>query len=330
MIPILLASDENYFFPLLVTIKSLFSTTKEQIDVKILVDKPFSKEKIEILTNLSRQFDNIIDFYDMSNISHTLKCSIPHITVATYYRLWATDIFKEYNKCIYLDVDIVVTGDINELFSIDIGDNYIAGVKAPKFHLHKNGYKSHCLRLGIKDISQYINAGVIVMNLEQIRKNKIDVTFKELINEQFPVQDQDIINSACYNHISLLHPKYNLMLTQEIERCDMNKVYGLQLTNEAFTNPVIIHYAGCIKPWKNPSIEYSNEWWNIGIGINGWTDIWLGMSENVKKEISFSQKSIEYQIGSLITAIPKWVLKTVTSLKYVGLKGVLTRIKKWF
>lgn len=327
MIPIILASDENYFVPLYVTMKSLLTTTKECVHIKILVDKPFSRENTDLLLSLANKFGSIVEFYDMSHVNQKLTCSIPHITVATYYRLWATEVFEEYNKCIYLDVDIVVTGDIKELYDIDIEDNYIAGVKATQFHLHKDGYKSHCTRLGIKDISQYINAGIIVMNLKQIRIDGVNDLFQDLIAKKYPVQDQDIINSACYNHIYFLHPKYNLMITQDVDREDMFKVFGERLTEEAFATPVIIHYAGCIKPWKNPVIKFSDEWWKTAMTFDNWHPVWLGMCENIEYEIMQYKKSAEYKIGSIFTAFPKWISNVVKAFKYIGFQGIVYKLK---
>ena len=328
MIPIILASDENYFVPLYVTLKSLFSNTKENIHIKILIDKAFSIEKTELLTRLASQYDNIVEFYDMSYVNNRLKTTIPHITIATYYRLWATEVFKEYNKCIYLDVDIVVTGDIKNLYEINIGDNYIAGVKATLFHLHKNGYKSHCAMLGIKDINQYINAGVMVMNLEQIRNNKIDILFHTLISKQFTVQDQDIINASCYNHIRLLHPKFNLMITQDIGREEMYKVFGNQQTDEAFSTPIIIHYAGRVKPWKSPLVKFSEEWWRVAMTFENWQAVWMTMCKNIEFEFMQCKKSAEYKIGSIFTILPKRICSIMNAVKYLGIQGLIYKLRE--
>ena len=49
-------------------------------------------------------------------------------TVSTYFRLFAADVLTQYDRALYLDSDIVVLGDVGELFDMDIGDNLLGGV----------------------------------------------------------------------------------------------------------------------------------------------------------------------------------------------------------
>lgn len=327
MIPIILAADENYFIPLLVTLKSILINTKEKVYVKILTDHSYPEEKVSQLIALSNSYGSKIEFQDMSSVNKLLKTTIPHITVATYYRLWATDVFKDFDKCIYLDVDIIVKGDISLLYEINIDDYYVAGVKAPQFHLKKDGYSSHCARLGIKDICQYINAGVTLLNLKKIREDNLDDVFQNLISKQYPVQDQDIINAACYDNIKLLHPKFNLMITQDVDERDMSTVFGEKDATEALENPVVIHYAGRIKPWKTPIIKFSYEWWNVAMSLELPTLIWNNMQRSLEAEISGYKQSTEYKIGSIFTYLPRKIKITFSALKYVGFKGLIYKLK---
>jgi lipopolysaccharide biosynthesis glycosyltransferase len=60
----------------------------------------------------------------------------------TYYRLLLPSILSDCDKCLYLDSDIIVCGDLYELLKIEIDDSYIAGVKAPWYILYADA-KSH-------------------------------------------------------------------------------------------------------------------------------------------------------------------------------------------
>lgn len=52
-----------------------------------------------------------------------------HLSKAAYFRLLIPELIREYDKCIYLDCDIIVHGDLKELYEIELGNNYLAGVK---------------------------------------------------------------------------------------------------------------------------------------------------------------------------------------------------------
>lgn len=331
-IPVILAADENYFTPLVVTISSVMShaNPKDFYDFRILVDKPFSNEKNTYLKELVAKDNCSIKMEDMSAVNKNLRSRISHISIATFYRLWATDVLCEYDKCIYLDVDISVVDDLTVLYSFDVNNFYIAGVKAPPFHLHPDGYKSHCNKLGIPSIDYYVNAGVLLMNLKKIREDKKDLQMQRLISKNFPVQDQDIFNVACYDHILLLPPRYNLMITRDISKEDMNAVFGKEDTDEAYRNPCIIHYAGKLKPWQSPLLEFSFQWWNVAISLPTFPEIWDKMVEKLAENEIINKTSVEYRIGSAFTFIPQKIGVLFTFIKDYGFKGLSYKIKEKF
>jgi len=80
---------------------------------------------------------------------------------------------KEIDKILYLDIDTLLIGPIDELWNIDISNSYCAGAKEPKKET---------------DFS-YINTGVLLMNLKKIREDKKDDEWIELLNKnvyEFP------------------------------------------------------------------------------------------------------------------------------------------------
>ena len=111
---------------------------------------------------------------------------IPHINLTTYYRLLIGEYLpKEIEKCIYLDVDICVLKDLSELFLIEMKNNYIAGVVAAGYYFNE---KENCERLNLPSMRQYVNAGMLVMNLKQIRKDNMTLKFLELSKKIIPLK----------------------------------------------------------------------------------------------------------------------------------------------
>ncbi len=64
---------------------------------------------------------------------------LSHISVATYFRLFSTELLPELDKAIYLDCDILVRGSLKELWNMDMGGNYLAAVYHPNSLSVNNG-----------------------------------------------------------------------------------------------------------------------------------------------------------------------------------------------
>ena len=266
-IPIVLACDEKYLAPTYIAIYSALHNRISENDYTfyILVPSNIPKEKKEYLFNLERIFKRVsIDFIDMGERFSNIKMKIEHITSPTYYRLCLPELIKE-DKCIYLDSDIVVCKDLTELFEIEIEDNYIAGVLSEGIHLDKVYARNLCKLIGLRNVNSYINAGVLVMNLMEMRRQKIQDEWLKLVPRAFPAQDQDILNLTCYGKIKVLSLKYNTMTKctaiKNIDGTMDTKVYSKEEIEEAQTEPVIIHYADRVKPWNNKSSLLAGVWW---------------------------------------------------------------------
>lgn len=102
-------------------------------------------------------------------------------------------VFPELDRILSLDVDTVVTGDISELWDIDVTDYYFAGVKEPM----KSG------------ASLYINAGVMIVNLKKLRDGKGNEIVNALNTQRFPYNEQDCINQLCKGKILEISSDYN-------------------------------------------------------------------------------------------------------------------------
>lgn len=198
----------------------------------------------------------------MKNAFSDITLKIQHITTPTFYRLLASDLLpNKYDKCIYLDADICVCKDLSEMYNIDMEDNYVAGVVAAGYYF-KNNYNSN--RLNIPNANTYINAGSIILNLNEIRKNNLTETFLRLSENNYTSQDQDVINVACYGKIKLLPLKYNFMTKylKKYKNNNFNNLYGKENIHDALNNPLIIHFADKIKPWQQIITKYDEIWLN--------------------------------------------------------------------
>ena len=266
-IPILLSSDERYARYLYVTMFSALTNAKinTRYEFYILVSGSFPGRYIEKITELEKAFNCCIHFVDMKDAFSDLTQQIAHISTPTYYRLLAADILpKEYNKCIYLDIDVCVCADLSDLMNTDIKGYYLAGVIAPGYHFNE---KHHCERLGLDSMRNYVNAGVLLMNLEEIRRDNVTQKFVELSKKNYESQDQDVINVACYGKIKLLPLKYNVMSERiRVYGSALNELFSEEEIKEAKNNPGIIHYLDKVKPWDACEIFMADFWWKYAVG----------------------------------------------------------------
>ena len=268
IIPVILSSDDNYAPYMYVTMYSALENAMPDTfyDFYLLVPSAFSKRNTDLIMELKEKYNCDIHFIDMKNAFADLTMHIPHVTSPTYYRLLAGDLLpKEYDKCIYLDVDVCVCRDLASLYNIDMGSNYIAGVVAAAYYLNQ---ESHCKRLGLPSMEQYVNAGVLLMNLKQIRQDGMTARFVELSKNDYSSQDQDVINVACYGRILTLPVKYNVMTKYKAlfdagheQRAALEEIYGAEHIGEGVRSPVIVHYADKIKPWNDVSMKMMGYWW---------------------------------------------------------------------
>ena len=128
----------------------------------------------------------------------------------------------------------------------------------------------------------------------------------------------------------MIPPKYNLMITRDISKEDMYVVFGKEGTEEAYNNACIIHYAGKLKPWQSPLLEFSFQWWNVAIMLPSFHDIWDNMVEKLAENEIINKTSVEYRIGSLFTFIPQKFSLLFSFIKDYGFKGLAYKIKEKF
>lgn len=250
---ILCASDNNYAPYCGIMLTSLFESNRDsEFSVYILVDDGFSEKNKKKFNKLTVKYRNKISVIKLNkNIFENLPLhtndSFSYITQSTYYRLLAPEIFpKEVNKCIYLDCDIIVDGDIKPLWSIDLSGKAIAGAK--------DGYsESHHKRMGYPSDYDYINAGVSVYNLNYWRENHIQESVFDYIERnhgQLTLMDQDALNGLLYDKIELIPERYNFQISFFNRKPwqSYSDAYRKHLVEEC-KDVVIVHYCCRSKPW---------------------------------------------------------------------------------
>ena len=293
-IPIFFSTDNNYIPFLDVTIRSLIANASRDYKYHIVVlNTGLDEERISKIEELEDE-NFQIDFADISYAVKDIEYKLPneqHFGLATWYRLFIQSLFPQYEKIIYIDCDLIVEGDISELYNTDLEGNYIAGV-VEHWILHSPVFSYYTKEAVGIDSKYYINAGVAVMDLNKFRENQIEQKFVDLINTyNFDVidPDQSYLNYLCQGKIKYLPFEWNRTPLENVE-CE---------------NPKIIHYALGMKPWHVPDMFLAEHFWKYAETSPFYDEI-KAMPENfttlarLKKEragIDIQIKAFEYADG---------------------------------
>lgn len=264
---ILVTLDSNYVNPLCKMLKSLGQIhNSDNIELYVahssLTEFDFAKiSKAVFGTGITVK--NIKIAQDLFENAPTCK----RISKETYYRIFATEYLpKKLDRILYIDPDTLIIGSLNEFYNMPMGDAVIAGAK------HFDGFVDNWnkFRLNIKYSKQYINAGVMLINLDNMRKAFDAQRIFDYIKRNKPIlflADQDVIN-AVYDGKIILYSEYIINLD---ERCFSRLVKRMGI-DEAFkyikSNTSIVHYNGKYKPWKDGYKGYLNVLYDDSFNTN--------------------------------------------------------------
>ena len=250
--------NNQYIYPLLVSIVSvLINSNKKKtfLIYHILCAPDVTENSLKILKSLMNRYSLELEmiFYNMSNTFIYLKKT--RLSQVTYYRL-LLPIFIDLKRILYLDGDTLTYKDLSEIFQLDFKNNYILGTL---------DYLSYGVDyLGLTS-NKYINAGVILINLEKIRRDK---KYYDLINittrYRLKNDDQTAINYVLYPDIGILPTKYNIfnfydVLDMKIYSKKLRTKINIKELEEVIKNPTIIHHVICgPKIWKKSTTYFSD------------------------------------------------------------------------
>jgi len=262
IIPVALAADNNYAMPMAVSMTSMLESANKDTfyDFYLLIPSDFSDENKEKINKLQEAYHCKINYIDMQSYFEESPNKLAHATNQSYYRLMLASIVLQYKKMLYLDVDVVVNADLAELYDIDLGNNYYGGVLHPTYYF--GNWDGHCKLLNIPDLHSYINAGVLSINLEKIREDKLEPVLVNAVKNNYPAIDQDVINSVCYGKIKHVPFKFNVLI-KTVEYLKDNKiteVYKYDEFLDAFRHPAIVHFANPTKPWQDSNLLFADLW----------------------------------------------------------------------
>lgn len=277
-IPVFFHSSDEYCPMMSVVMVSILEQTKSFIEFFIIETgiTDFHKHQIE---SLHKQYDNFSvtwipfeyndifkkKYFDMINPLNKVRKAWPGIH--GYCTPFIPLLAPEFDKIIYLDLDVILLDDIKLFYDEDLKGKAIGGIPdiiQPCFTVEANP-KIHNQKFG-----KYFCGGVLLINAKKFREdNLIDKYFEVAATEYVPTADQDVLNILLENDCVSLDQRYDVIykVTQEeIDRKGLN--VSAEIFKEAAKHTVIRHFAD-VKPWdieyfgfaSRKELFHHGDWW---------------------------------------------------------------------
>ena len=253
LVPVFFAIDDKYVKYFAACIKSLINnaSSENQYNIHILHEdiSNQNQERIKEMEteNVSISFENVTKRIDKIRKKLAIR---DYYSYTTYYRMFIADMFPQYDKVLYLDADTIVLKDVALLYQYELDKNYVGAVNEQVMINHEifGNYVEHVL--GISRMA-YFNAGVLLINCKQFRRQNVLQKFVDLINAYTFVvtQDEDYLNIICQDKVLWMDINWNYQSSDTTER--------------NLSDVGIIHYAYAVKPWHSKDVRNADAYWNI-------------------------------------------------------------------
>ena len=253
-IPIFFATDDNYFKYLVVTLASIEAHANDEYiyDIKILTSglsednenavKEFAFPHLSVsVVSVDEKMKRI-----RNNVAQRLR---DYYSESIFYRIFIPHLFPKLEKCVYLDCDVVLKDDVSKFYFTDIGDNILGAIPdesiapIPEFCAYVDEV------VGSPE-GVYFNSGVLLINSQKFREEKIEEKLLHLITEynfQTVAPDQDYLNFLCRGKVYYFNAGWNKQPNQNVDFCE-DEIH-------------LIHYNMFNKPWHYYGVKYEEYFW---------------------------------------------------------------------
>ena len=284
IIPIFFATDSNYLPILDVALTSLIQNASKDYDYVInVINTGLDEKKCNIIKRLENE-NFSINFCDISDKVESVKGKLKnlyHFSLQTWYRLFIQSLFPQYDKVLYLDCDLIVLGDISKLYNQDIGNNLLG---AARCHIVSDNdiFSAYAESFCGVPHQNYLQAGVLVMNLAEFRRRDLENKFVYLLNKyDFDVidPDQGYLNAMCNGSVKILENGWNKEAIPAPLEGDLN----------------IVHYALYKKPWQYDDVLNQEYFWTYAKNSPFYADI-LKMRDSYTDEMRKEKEAANVEI----------------------------------
>ncbi len=333
-------SCNEYYMPILGVMLSTMlkcGSSKNNYDILVLYDKSVLKgEGVEknagLLEKLAGGYANAsLRFVDVSRLTGGRVFFVRgNFTPEAYFRLFLPQILNHYEKVLYLDADMIVCHDVAELYRTDLEGMLLGAVRDPvisgsdKVPLSVYNRRDYIAKLGVKNIYDYFQSGVMLIDLKKMSEDGLcDRMVEYAATHDCALVDQDVLNVFCQERVKFIDNRWNVdvnVAAMKIVPYAPAAMWKQYVENRK--NAYIYHFAGAHKPWKDPSLDKAEIFWDAARKTPWYEIILKGLMDSAV----FLQCSTEVRNGFGSEILP--VIRAYNELSGLGSSKVESKITK--
>ena len=215
-----------------------------------------------------------------------------------YYRFFIPRLFPLYDKCVYIDSDTILRGDIGELFDMDLDGNVVAAMVDPKVDVIKEFREYVNKAVGVP-YTEYTNSGVLVMDMKALRKLGYLSALVDTINKydaDLVAPDQDYMNVILRGKIKYMDSNWNMEPAKKLPE-----------------DVKLIHFNLFNKPWHYENVPQEKLFWNAarGTGFYGELKRQLAAFDEEKQKEDHAKIDALLQKASRLAKVKKPIIEFV-------------------
>jgi lipopolysaccharide biosynthesis glycosyltransferase len=263
------AADDAFAMQLATMGNSLGANSSGPVDLYVLDGGISDDNKQRVTRSLPESIASLRWLNPDQELVSDLKLS-HHIAAPTYYRLQLAELLPEAcHRIIYLDTDLIVLKDIQQLWNLEMDGRHILAAQdlnSPRMDASTLKNYDKCRRfitcqhpliqyqqLGIPGSAKCFNAGVLLIDMQKWRRDHVGATVLEFLqtnSEHIQFWDQDGLNAVLWDKWSELRPAWNQMPAIHLLPGWQWSPFDRNAFEEAVHDPAIVHFAGSVKPWR--------------------------------------------------------------------------------
>ena len=243
------AADAGYAIPLAAMLRSVLRGLRPGRTLSVhVVDMGVTEADRERLSRICAGNGAALAWHDPTSWGLDPLPLTSRMTMATYSRLALSRLLPaQVKRVVWLDSDVLVTGDLERLWRTELADRHLLAVQDPCVPLVSSRYGIRRWReLGLPEQAKYFNAGVMLIDLDRWRADEIGERARDYLREfgaDAMFWDQEGLNAVLGGRWGELDVRWNYC----------SGFTPREQPESAGLEPWIIHFAGTLKPWLLPA-----------------------------------------------------------------------------
>lgn len=267
-VPVVLISSNAWVAAAAVTLQSVLDHYKGEDPLKVYIfTSDITKENAKKFVSYSSENVSVEIVQTDISMFEQFRVEGHYVPPLAFVKVQLAELLPQYDRIIYLDIDLIIKKDISPLMSVDLEGYFMAGVADMAAMVTLQWHKR------LKKI-RYVNTGVLILNAKKMREEDfcqkcIDV---KLAHPEYQCQEQDPMNDVSDDEVKFLSVTWNLMSYNLVlnpnTNYSMNQINIFYETDygtfqELEDDAAVIHLTNEFKPWVYEDCYMSEEWLSI-------------------------------------------------------------------